>query len=222
MLLRVMNVFGMDKKQVVIFSIMAAIILALTGFVFFRELQYNRDSGLVLVDGYPSGSYKNDETTMDDAKEDKDARLEHNPEKIKVYITGQVINPGVVEVEEGSRLQDVIKKAGGVLEDADLLRVNLALKVKDEGMYVIPKVGEPVTEDMYSFSSTPKEQKKININTASESELQQLPRIGPVLARSIIEYREEKGYFRNIEDIKNVSGIGDKTFEGLKDLISVE
>jgi len=217
-----MNVLGMDKKQMGIFSIMAAIILALSGFIFFRELQNSSNSGLVLADDYSFGNHKNEKVMIHDSNENRDAGQEHKPGKIKVYITGQVANPGVVEVEEGSRLGDVIKKAGGVLEDADLLKVNLALKVKDEGMYVIPKEGEPVAEDVYSISGSPKEQKKININTAGESELQQLPRIGPVLARKIIEYREANGYFKSIEDIKNVSGIGDKIFEGLKDLISVE
>ena len=224
-----MNVLDMDKKQAAIFALMSAIILILTGFIVFKELNSNKDSGLMVIDNY---SYENHivngvtPNNIDDSIAENDditdQNLEKSPAKIKVYITGQVKNPGVIEVEEGSRLEDVVEKAGGLLEDADLLRVNLAIRVKDEGMYIIPKEGDPVPEAMYDSSNMSQEGSKININTASETELQQLPRIGPALAKGIIEYREKNGPFKKIEEIKNVPRIGDKTFEELKELITVE
>lgn len=212
----------MDKKQAGIFAFMAAVILGLTGFIVFKELNQNEGSGLMLIDNYSYGNQDINGIMDNNINDNSEQNSENSPTKIKVYITGQVRNPGVIEVEEGSRLEDVVEKAGGFLEDADLLRINLAIKVKDEGMYIIPKEGDPIPEAMYSPSNVQKDESKININTASEAELQQLPRIGPALAKSIVEYREKYGPFKKIDEIKNVPRIGDKTFEGLKDLITVE
>ncbi len=143
--------------------------------------------------------------------------------KIKVYIVGAVRYPGVIEVEEGSRLIDVLELAGGATEEADLERVNLALRVQDEGMYKIPKIGEELSEQSPALlgAISKQEQQKININTADEATLDTLPGIGPSKAKRIIEYREQNGPFKSIEELKNVSGIGEKTFEQLKDLITV-
>lgn len=217
-----MDVLDMDKKQAGIFAFMAAVILGLTGFIVFKELNQNEGSGLMLIDNYSYGNQDINGIMDNNINDNSEQNSENSPTKIKVYITGQVRNPGVIEVEEGSRLEDVVEKAGGFLEDADLLRINLAIKVKDEGMYIIPKEGDPIPEAMYSPSNVQKDESKININTASEAELQQLPRIGPALAKSIVEYREKYGPFKKIDEIKNVPRIGDKTFEGLKDLITVE
>jgi len=154
-----------------------------------------------------------------DSGEDKLSRR-----KIKVYIVGAVRYPGVIEVEEGSRLVDVLELAGGATEEADLERVNLALRVQDEGMYKIPKIGEELPEQSPAIlgASSKPDQQKVNINTADEAALDTLPGIGPSKAKRIIEYREQNGPFRTIEELKNVSGIGEKTFEQLKDLITVE
>lgn len=217
-----MDVLDMDKRQAGIFAFMAAIILALTGFIVFKEINESKNSEIVLVDNYSHENHDGDSIIGSNVSDSASQYNEDQPAKIKVYITGQVRNPGVIEVEEGSRLIDVIEKAGGPLEDADLLRVNLAIKVKDEGMYIIPKEGEPMPDVMHGSSDMQKDEGKININTASEAELQQLPRIGPTLAKNIVEYREKNGPFKTIEEIKNVPRIGDKTFEGLRDLITVE
>ncbi|MBM7582663.1 competence protein ComEA [Caldicoprobacter guelmensis] len=157
----------------------------------------------------------------------KEGVINQPVKKIKVYIVGAVRYPGVIEVEEGSRLIDVLELAGGATEEADLERVNLALKVQDEGMYKIPKKGEelmvpdPNVSNTTSGIASGKGQQKVNINTADEAMLDTLPGIGPSKAKRIIEYREQNGPFKSIEEIKNVSGIGEKTFEQIKDLITV-
>lgn len=148
------------------------------------------------------------------------------PQDIVIYITGAVKAPGVYTLEEGKRIKDAIDIAGGYLDDADLLHINLAQKLEDEDKLYIPKVGEVLDENMDSLSTvsggTSDKNDKININKASLEELDTLPGIGAVTAQKIIDHRTQNGPFKTIEDIKNVSGIGDKKFEQLKDKIRVK
>lgn len=139
---------------------------------------------------------------------------------IMVDIGGEVVNPMVVELEEGSRVEDAINAAGGVTVNADLTEINRADFLEDGDKILIPsKVQEGTTTDVgskgggYSLYSD----SRININTAGSEELQMLDGVGPATAQKIIDYREANGSFKNIEDIKNVSGIGDKTFDKFKD-----
>ncbi len=147
---------------------------------------------------------------------------------ITIYISGQVKNPGVVTLENNKRLIDAIEILGGTTEDADLNRVNMALKIEDEGHYIIPKIGEEISDDMLNNQNNKlyngkneDTQNKININSSSIKELEELPGIGEATANKIFKYREENGEFKSIEEIKNVNGIGDKKYEGIKDLISI-
>jgi len=150
-------------------------------------------------------------------------------QKIVVHVAGAVKNPGVYTLEEGQRVKDAIEIAGGPLPEADLLRLNLAQKMQDEDKLYVPKIGE-ITEQEDQVSATygatvgvvTKNDGKININTADETELTKLPGIGPATAQKIIDYRKTKGAFKTIEEIKNVSGIGDKKFEQIKDKIKVK
>lgn len=143
--------------------------------------------------------------------------------RLYVDISGCVESPGVYEVEEGTRLFQLIEKAGGLTENADIEGINRAETVSDGQKIIIyaeseeaQRAGGTVNDKERSASNG-----KININTAGESELQDIPGVGPVTADRIIVYREENGRFSSIEDIKNVSGIGEKTFEKLKDHITV-
>jgi len=140
--------------------------------------------------------------------------------KIVVYVAGAVNKPDVYELPEDSRVKDAIKKAGGATKEADLISINLAEKLNDGEEVVVPKKGENTSITNGGASSTNRSN-KININTADATELEKLPGIGEVKAEAIIQYRKSYGRFKTIHDITRVSGIGEKTFEKIKDLISV-
>lgn len=147
--------------------------------------------------------------------------------KIKVYITGEVKNQGVIELEEGDRIADAIEKAGGQTEQASLKNVNLAYQLEDGQKIYIPNVNDNETEIIDDGASgvvddTTANQTVVNINKADETELQSLNGIGESLATSIVQYRKENGKFETIEDLKNVPGIGDSKFENIKEYIKVK
>lgn len=152
-----------------------------------------------------------------------------NSEEIVVDVKGAVMKPGIYHLKNNARLQDVLELAGGTLPTADLNQVNLALKLKDEMVVYIPVKGEEVGTKIISqtagsgITTNPSNQtsSKININTADEAQLMELDGIGATRAKAIIEYRQQNGPFQKIEDLMNVSGIGEKTFEKLKEKISV-
>ncbi len=152
--------------------------------------------------------------------------------KIYIHITGEVKKPGVVQLNLGDRIIDAIEKAGGETKQADLSQVNLAYKVEDGQKIYIPNKNEKISEYIWSGNGDnngdsnlnnkeQKEENKVNINTASQSELDGLPGIGPALAQRIIDFREENGEFKSIEDIQNVKGIGNSKFEDIKEDICV-
>ena len=160
---------------------------------------------------------------------------ENNEEEniMAVHVTGEVKNPGVVKVKEGSRIEDIIKAAGGLTENADITNVNLAFAVEDGMKIRIPSnneesIGEEyITEDsgkgvIMSEEKTSSSSLVVNINTANETELEELPGIGPSISSRIVEYRNKNGKFKVIEDIKNVTGIGDSKYEKIKDFIKVK
>lgn len=150
-------------------------------------------------------------------------------EIVLVDVKGAVINPGVYEADIDDRVIDLITKAGGLNEDADESQINFAMRVEDEMVLYVPKNGElaeeaakgPIGEGVLG-SGQSKNDGKVNLNTANEAELQTLPGIGPAKAAAIIEYRETHGPFKVIEDLKSISGIGEKTFVKLKDSIKVK
>jgi competence protein ComEA len=144
------------------------------------------------------------------------------PENVMVDVKGQVASPGVFELPSGSRMQDAIDAAGGFLPTADDRAINLALKVQDEMSIYVPKTGEEIIQPSASTGHSPEAgETAVNLNTATETELTTLPGIGPSKAAAIITYRTDNGNFQKVEDLKEVRGIGDKTFEQLKELITV-
>src|SRR5574341_1530255 len=135
---------------------------------------------------------------------------------VVVQITGAVPRPGVYALPEGSRVQDVIAAAGGFLAEAEKSQINLAALLEDGQKLDIPYIegGSPVlpTPGPTVVAATTD---LININTASQSELESLPQIGPTTAQKIIEYRQQNGAFLSIEDIMNVAGIGPGIFDSI-------
>jgi competence protein ComEA len=140
---------------------------------------------------------------------------------IVVDVKGAVAVPGVYELTNESRIHEVIHLAGGFLDEADRNSVNLALRVSDEMVLYIPYEGEEQEINLLVHNGETASA-LVNLNTATDSELQTLQGVGPAKAAAIIQYREENGLFNTIEEITNVSGIGDKSFDSLKDMISVQ
>ena len=155
-------------------------------------------------------------------------------EKIYVHIAGEVINPGLIEAKYGDRISDIVQMAGGFSEQADISRINLAYQVQDGQKIIIPNIndeskkvensqdyiiensGDDITLEESNYG------KKININTASQTDLELLTGIGPSIATKIVAYRNQNGKFKNIEDIKNVPGIGEEKFKNIQNEITVK
>jgi len=148
--------------------------------------------------------------------ENEESILEEKKELI-IHITGQVYNPGIYKMYEGDRVIDAVKKAGGFTSKAYEDGLNLAKKVYDEEKIIVPMIGEEI--QVGSEFSNQQISGKININNCTKEQLIQLPGIGEVIASRIIEYRTNNR-FNSIEDILNVSGIGDAKFEDIKELIT--
>jgi competence protein ComEA len=159
-------------------------------------------------------------------KDSSPLKIEESPEiiKVAVHIGGAVKSPGLYYLDSNSRVADAIEKAGGPASDADLDSINLASHITDGMKVLVPsKTGQINNEGAMSLASSNSNLPgKININTASSKELEELPGIGEVLAQRIVSYRETNGPFKSIEDLKKVSGIGERKFEAIKDLIVVE
>ena len=137
---------------------------------------------------------------------------------IYVHILGQVSRPGLYPLHDGDRAVDVVAAAGGLTATADVASLNLARFLSDGEQIVVPAIGEvPTASSAGSGTVIPG---KVNINTADESTLETLPRVGPAMAARILAWRAANGRFTAIEDLMSVSGIGEKTFDGLKDLVT--
>ncbi|WP_251047795.1 helix-hairpin-helix domain-containing protein [Planococcus sp. ISL-109] len=139
---------------------------------------------------------------------------------VMIDVKGAVKSAGLYELPLGARVADAIEAAGGFLPDADSRSINLAVIVLDESSVYVPKAGEE-TAPVPTTASGGDAQPLVDLNTATEAELTELPGIGPAKAAAIIAHRTDNGPFRSIEQLTDVTGIGDKSFEQLKDLIRV-
>ena len=144
----------------------------------------------------------------------------HKTETLFVHVSGCVANPGLYELEEGSRLASAIEAAGGFTEDAACDSVNLARRLEDGEMVVVlpMSAGSGANEEIPEVKTA---SSLININTATAEELEQLPGIGPSTAQKIVSDRMANGSFKSPDDLKRVTGIGDKKFETISTLICV-
>lgn len=159
-----------------------------------------------------------DDTTTDRTNEDNIA-----PKTIIVDVKGAVQKEGIYELKEGQRINDLIHLAGGFLPEADPKSVNLAQKLSDEAVVYIAKHGENISViTSPSATSASATSDKVKLNTATLSDLQTITGIGAKRAQDIIDYRDANGGFQALEDLKNVSGIGDKTFDKIKEELSLD
>ncbi len=202
-----------DKK--IVGSIILLTILFAASFIY-----YGKDKSKVFKDEYMDDIFvevseaNNTNTEVINIEEANNKAKEF----IIVEIKGEVLNPDVYNLEEGSIIRDLIEKAGGLTKEADISRINRAQKLQNHQLLTIPSINDIELQQNYDIDSY---DTLININTANIDELKNITGIGDVKAKSIIEYREKIGGFKNIEEIKEVEGIGDKTFEKIKDEITL-
>lgn len=206
----------LNKKQKIIIITIATFMLLFVGFYIIKKA--NKSEYIEL------------EIEKDKVEENNTINKEIVEEQeIVIHITGAVKKQGIVKIKEGARISDIIAVAGGTTNEADLSKINLAYKVEDGQKIYVPnindetnvesvtqEVGKNVLEDSNSKTS------KVDINSASQTELETLSGVGPSTALKIINYREENGKFEKIDDIKKVPGIGEAKFESLKESIYVK
>ncbi len=206
--------FNLSNQEKITIAFLLIIIVIALGIILYNNFNFEEKFAI----SPPVNSLGNNSTV----------KIEVPP--VIIHITGSVKRPGVYQLKSTDRVIDAVKIAGGATEEANLDVVNLAALLRDGQKIIIPykflknpdeennEIIYKSIEGMYSSSTSG----KININTANASTLQTLPGIGPVLSERIIEYRNQNGLFGIIDDIKDVSGIGEKKFEGIKDLICVQ
>ena len=224
------------RKQIVIGLLIVIIIGSIGGFVIYKYQTLPKEKTI-------------DTVKVQKIKKKKDEETIEKVEEYMVDIKGEVNNPGIYKLKKGSRIIDVVGEAGGLTESADTSVINLSKKITDEMVIIIYSRQEvenwvatkqqeeylqkkcllkeegQVENDACIEEKTEPEEKQpsamVNINTATKEELMTLSGIGETKAEAIISYRE-KTPFQKIEDLKNVSGIGDSTFEEIKSNITVE
>jgi len=216
---------ALSKKEKILFFIILSIMILIIIYYMYHTL-YKEDLRF---------SYNNNliENNLIQNTEELNTSYSETLEEnfIVVYICGAVKKNKVVTLKENSRICDAIDATGGLTKEADLTNINLAYILEDGEKVYIPKKGEE-TENISSsrtegssytnYSSNSLKHNKININKATQTELETIPGVGPSTALKIINYREEIGKFSSIEDLKNVSGIGYAKFEKMKDYISIK
>ena len=225
------------KQKIIIAMIGSMLIIAILYYIYTKEENENvistEDN---VIENVVADAEESEETTKEEIN------------KIIVHVSGAVNKEGIVELEENSRIADAISQAEGLKENADTKNINLAFKLEDGMKIYIPTIEESqkvneqnqkenvidetskyvtssggvIQEQQTNENVDAKKSEKININTATQTELETLPGIGPSTSLKIVNYREENGNFKSIEEIKEVSGIGDAKYENIKDLICVK
>lgn len=232
-----------DKQKILKFSVIIFITLIIFIVGYFINIRSNYEEN-DLYKEYNSNNtelvYKNqgnNNTKNLDSKQEKNNIEDKNSgdeeEYIKVDIKGAINKPMVYSINKDKRVSDLIDLAGGLKENADTLRLNLSKKLNDEEVIYVYEKGEEDKSNILNMSIQKNDssddkggnkdsgKNKININTASLEELKTLPGIGEAKATSIIEYREENNGFKSIDDLKNISGIGDKTISKFADKVDI-
>lgn len=214
-----------SPKLIVFMSTVVLIFCIVSGFLL-SNLLFHREPEEIAAKEILSPFSSSEENQLPEGNTvEEDAR----PKVMYTDIKGSVKEPGIYSFSSEERVYDVLKRAGGLLEEADSDRINFSAKIEDQQALYIPAVGEEPPEHLNQSASPEGKQStadtepsKININTASPSELQQIPGIGSVKAQEIIRFREENGSFQKVEDLQEISGIGEKTVEKLKNFVTIK
>ena len=211
--------FNFSKDKIII----GIAIIALAGYGYFKSSSDNLNSIQIqsIVDTKQTENINNQSEAEKRENEDNSSKM--------CQIDGCVNRPGVYSFKKDDRIKDIVDLAGGFTKEADTKSVNLAMKLKDEMKIFVPSKNETSklqnhnTENsqIVTLKDNNNSTNLVNINTADSNKLQTLPGIGPSKAKKIIEFRE-KNQFKKIEELKNVDGIGEKTFESLKSLITID
>ncbi|EGP5222180.1 competence protein ComEA [Enterococcus faecium] len=214
-----------SPKLIVFMSTVVLIFCIVSGFLL-SNLLFHREPEEIAAKEILSPFSSSEENQLPEGNTvEEDAR----PKVMYTDIKGSVKEPGIYSFSSEERVYDVLKRAGGLLEEAYSDRINFSAKIEDQQVLYIPAVGEEPPEHLNQSASPEGKQStadtepsKININTASPSELQQIPGIGSVKAQEIIRFREENGSFQKVEDLQEISGIGEKTVEKLKNFVTIK
>ena len=211
---------NLTNKQKLVVVICLFIIIILVFFILYKFF-YTEDEEMFI-----ENETESQENEIEENENSKIGILD-DKKTVTVHVVGEVNTPGVVTLEEGSRIIDAINAAGGKTEDADLSKINLAYIIEDGIQIYVPSITETTSlseeseKEIKYITDGPGEDVIVNINTANIEKLQTLPGIGESIAQKIIDYRNENGKFKAIEELKNVSGIGESKYNNIKDKISV-
>lgn len=216
----------LTSPKLIVFMFTVVLIFCIVSGFLLSNLLFHREPEEIAAKEILSPFSSSEENQLPEGNTvEEDAR----PKVMYTDIKGSVKEPGIYSFSSEERVYDVLKRAGGLLEEADSDRINFSAKIEDQQVLYIPAVGEEPPEHLNQSASPEGKQStadtepsKININTASPSELQQIPGIGSVKAQEIIRFREENGSFQKVEDLQEISGIGEKTVEKLKNFVTIK
>jgi competence protein ComEA len=240
------------------FIIVCIIVILVASYIIIEEMMVDNNNEIEIIEEADDIFKKDEEENFeeknilkDEVIDDIEEKIEDfenevikDNEKIYVYITGEVNNPGIVVLPIGSRIVDAIDCAGGITQKADIMKVNLVYMLQDGMKVNIPSSIELKNNPNFEYITMSSGDEKndsniknattvdtksesafkvsnVNINTATQTELETLPGIGPSLALKIINYRKENGKFKSIEELKSVNGIGENKYEEIKKYIYV-
>ena len=210
-----------------IYLIIGLVVLAMVVLSLFNHYEDNskEDEFNKEINSKQVNSKRYSSTNKDNNERERQSQRGNNNEKIFIDIKGAVEHPNVYQMTNTERVIDAINKAKPY-KDADLSQVNLSERLIDQKLIYVPKKGEhsqynTVNNISNNNINQNEGNKQINLNNATETDLKSIPGVGPSKAREIINYREQNGGFKNIEDLKKIKGFGEKTFEKLKEHLVV-
>lgn len=229
---------NLSQKHKIIIGILACIAVIIILVFIYRFYNDGEDISIGIENN--DNNFIQEDSNTDTEKSSKIGILD-SKKAVTVHVVGEINSPGVVTLNEGSRIIDAINAAGGSTEEADLSKINLAYVVEDGTQIYIPSIrdvttvqegkksgyiredaGDGIINSNVENDDNKSQNGKVNINIAGVEKLQTLPGIGQSTAQKIVEYRTKNGKFKTEEDIKNVVGIGDSKYNNLKDKITVK